>query len=70
LSSLIFYTGVSISGQFEHSSPACLRAEFLKVGFNRIIDIDNVIIRAEPLGLIINDKGFGGGTLARGAVCA
>jgi hypothetical protein len=40
LSRLIFCAGIAISGQFEHSSPVCLKLDFFKVGFNRIIGID------------------------------
>jgi hypothetical protein len=36
---------IAISGQFEHSSQVWPQLDFLKVGFNRIIGIDDVIIR-------------------------
>jgi hypothetical protein len=42
-----FDTGVEDLGQFEHSSPVCLQLDFLEVGFNRVIGIDYIIIRAK-----------------------
>jgi hypothetical protein len=42
---IIFFAGIAISDQFEHSSPIWPQLDFLKIGFNRIIGIDQVIIR-------------------------
>jgi hypothetical protein len=45
-------------GKFGHTSSVCPRLDFLKVGFNRIISINYVIIRAGRCGFIIDNKGF------------
>jgi hypothetical protein len=47
LSRLIFYDGIENSGRFEYSSPVCLQLDLLEVGFNRVIGIDYIIIRAK-----------------------
>ena len=46
LSTMIFCAGAKFFGKFEHSSPVCLQLDFLNIGFNRIIGINQVVIRA------------------------
>ena len=50
MSTVIFLGGIELLDKFGHSSPLCPVLDFLKVGLNRIINVDYVTCRAEAIG--------------------